>query len=101
MPIVQANLLKDLISHEMRLASPYGGNQEAIEALEDAVYVRREKDSQLCPVTRFGGVGILTGVRLPGWVVHVMKGRDYRVRKAGRVVVDGGNPYARPFGKFE
>ncbi|KAM0723672.1 hypothetical protein Q7P37_000660 [Cladosporium fusiforme] len=97
-PVVQANLLKDLLAHELRLASPYGGNQVAIDALQDAVYVRREKDSLLCPVTRFGGVGILIGWGLPSWLVHRMKGRDYRVRKAERVVVDGGNPYARPGG---
>jgi hypothetical protein len=98
---VQANLLKDLIAHEMRLASPYGRNQDAIDALEDKVYVRRDKDSQLCPVTRFGGVGVLTGLALPSLLVHKMKGSDYRVRKAARVVVDGGNPYAKPMSKYE
>lgn len=103
-PVVQANLLKDLIVHELRLASPYGGNQDAIDALEDKVYVRREKDSQSCPVTRFGGVGgvgVLTGLALPSLLVHKMKGSDYRVRKAARVVVDRGNPYAKPMSKFE
>lgn len=100
-PVVQANLLSDLLAHEMRLASPYGGNQAAIDELRDMEYVRREKDSQLCPVTRYGGVGVLTGLGLPGWVVHVMKGRDYATRKVGRVVVDGGNTYARPFGRYE
>jgi NADH dehydrogenase FAD-containing subunit len=100
-PVVQANLLNDLIAHELRLASPYGGNQDAIDALTDELYVRREKDSQLCPVTRFGGVGVLTGLALPSFMVHKMKGSDYRVRKAARVVVDGGNPYAKPFSKYE
>jgi NADH dehydrogenase FAD-containing subunit len=100
-PVVQANLLKDLVAHEMRLASPYGGNQGAIEALQDRVHVRRDKDSQLCPITRFGGVGVLDGLALPGLLVHRMKGRDYRVRKAGRVVVDGGNPYAKAMSKYE
>jgi NADH dehydrogenase FAD-containing subunit len=100
-PVVQANLLKDLVAHEMRLASPYGGNQDAIDALEDRIYVRRDKDSQLCPVTRFGGVGVLTGLPLPSLLVHKMKGSDYRVRKAARVVVDGGNPYAKPMSKYE
>lgn len=99
-PVVQANLLNDLLAHELRLASPYGGNQDAIDSLKDAVYVRREKDSQLCPVTRYGGVGILTGLALPSLLVHKMKGSDYRVRKARNVVVDGGNPYAAPFKKY-
>jgi len=100
-PVVQANLLNDLVAHELRLASPYGGNQDAIDALKDEIYVRRDKDSQLCPVTRFGGVGVLTGLALPSLMVHKMKGSDYRVRKAARVVVDGGNPYAKPFSKYE
>jgi NADH dehydrogenase FAD-containing subunit len=100
-PVVQANLLNDLLAHELRLASPYGGNQDAIDALKDEIYVRRDKDSQLCPVTRFGGVGVLTGLVLPSLMVHKMKGSDYRVRKAARVVVDGGNPYASPFKKYE
>ena len=99
-PVVQANLLKDLVAHELRLASPYGGNQDAIDALEDKVYVRRDKDSQLCPVTMFGGVGVLTGLALPSLLVHKMKGSDYRVRKAARVVVDGGNPYAKPMSNY-
>jgi hypothetical protein len=30
-----------------------------------------------------------------------MKGSDYRARKAARVVVDGGDPYAGPLGKYE
>jgi hypothetical protein len=38
---------------------------------------------------------------LPSLMVHKMKGSDYRVRKAARVVVDGGNPYAKPFCKYE
>jgi hypothetical protein len=100
-PVVQHNLLNDLIAHELRLASPYGGNQDAIDALMDEIYVGREKDSQLCPVTRFGGVGVLTGLALPSFMVHKMKGSYYRVRKAARVVVDGGNPYSRPFKKYE
>lgn len=98
---MQANLFNDLVARELRLASPYGGNQDAIDALKDEVYVRREKDSQLCPVTRFGGVGVMMGMGFPSFLVHKMIGSDYRVRKAARVVVDGGNPYSRPFNKYE
>lgn len=29
-----------------------------------------------------------------------MKGSDYRMRKAAKVVVDGGNPYAKPMSKY-
>ncbi|RMZ07418.1 hypothetical protein D0860_05134 [Hortaea werneckii] len=93
-PVVMHNLLNDLIAHELRLASPYGGNQEKIDALEDEVYVQRHVDSQLCPISRFGGVGILMDRSIPRYMVHRLKGHDYRVCKANNVVVNGGNPYA-------
>ena len=93
-PPLMHNLLNDLLAYEYHLASPYGGNQDKIDALVDDSYSGRKVDSQLCPISRFGGAGMLLGVRVPGWVVHGFKGRDYRVGKAGRVVRDGGNPYA-------
>jgi len=93
-PVLMHNLLNDLLAHELRLASPYGGNQDAIEALVDEHYVQRHVDSQLCPISRFGGVGILMDKSVPTPMVHLLKGHDYRVCKAKMVVVDGGNPYA-------
>lgn len=95
-PVVMHNLLNDLLKYELQLASPYGGNDDKIESLVDETYAQRTKDSQLCPVSRFGGVGILMGMKLPAPMVHVLKGHDYRVCKAKFVVVDGGNPYAAP-----
>lgn len=102
-PVVMHNLLNDLLTHELHLASPYGGNDDRIEQLVDEKYNQRPKDSQLCPITRFGGVGILLGLVLPKVMVHALKGHDYRVCKAKGVVVDGGNPYAVPVtpGKYE
>ncbi|KAK5119811.1 hypothetical protein LTR85_007137 [Meristemomyces frigidus] len=93
-PVVMHNLLNDLIAHELRLASPYGGNQDKIDALEDEVYVQRHVDSQLCPISRYGGVGMLMDKVIPATMVHMLKGHDYRVCKASMVVVNGGNPYA-------
>lgn len=93
-PVVMHNLLNDLISYELELASPYGGNKEEIEALEDEHYVQRHVDSQLCPISRWGGVGMLMDMSVPWMMVHLLKGHDYRVCKAGMVVIDGGNPYA-------
>ncbi|TKA71297.1 hypothetical protein B0A55_07588 [Friedmanniomyces simplex] len=93
-PVLMHNLLNDLLAHELRLASPYGGNQEEIDALEDEVYVQRHVDSQLCPLTRFGGVGMLMDKVIPKPMVHLLKGHDYRVCKARMVTVNGGNPYA-------
>lgn len=93
-PVVMHNLLNDLIAHELRLASPYGGNQDRIDALEDELYVQRHVDSQLCPISRYGGVGMLMDKIIPAPMVHALKGHDYRVCKASMVVVNGGNPYA-------
>ena len=93
-PVVMHNLLNDLLAHEYHLASPYGGNQDQIDDLIDDEYVQSSVDSQLCPISRFGGVGILLGASVPSFMVHRLKGHDYRVCKAKRVVVDGGNPYS-------
>ncbi|KAK5133897.1 hypothetical protein LTR08_007126 [Meristemomyces frigidus] len=93
-PVVMHNLLNDLVAHELRLASPYGGNDADIEALEDKLYVQRPVDSQLCPIDRFGGVGMLMDKCIPAPMVHMLKGHDYKVSKAPMVVVNGGNPYA-------
>lgn len=93
-PVVMHNLLNDLLAHEYALASPYGGNQDKIDDLIDEHYTARKVDSQLCPISRFGGSGMLVGVKVPSWVVHLFKGRDYRLGKALAVVRDGGNPYA-------
>ena len=97
------NLLNDLLAYEYHLTSPYGGNQDNIDELIDDEYKVRAVDSQLCPISRYGGVGMLVGLGVPrgmGWVVHLFKGRDYRVGKAVGVVRDGGNPYAVR-GKYE
>ena len=99
-PVLMHNLLNDLLAHEYYLASPYGGNQDKVDDLIDEAYTSRKLDSQLCPVTRFGGVGMIMGMSVPGWLVHLLKGRDYKVGKAKKVVVDGGNPYAVK-GKYE
>lgn len=101
-PTLMQNLMHDLLAHELRLASPYGGNQDAIDALEDAVFIPRTGESQLVPISRFGGVGVVMDRRVPGWVVHLLKGHNFRVCKALGVVVDGGNPYRVRMGsKYE
>ncbi|KAJ9629552.1 hypothetical protein H2203_001926 [Taxawa tesnikishii (nom. ined.)] len=96
-PPLMTNLYHDLYAHELKLASPYGGNDDAIAALkeQDAHFVKRENgiDSQLCPITRRGGVGVLMGLKVPSFAVWLLKGRDYRVSKGKKVVVDGNNPY--------
>lgn len=99
-PVVMHNMLNDLLAYEYQLASPYGGNQDKIDDLVDEAFQQRGLDSQICPITRFGGVGMLMGYSVPRILCHLLKGKDYRVKRARRVVEDGGNPYAVR-GKYE
>lgn len=93
-PPLMANLAKDLCAWEARNLSPGGGGEEEEEVREDAILERPQKiDSQLCPITKRGGAGILFGVVLPSIMVYLAKGRDYRVSKGEKVVANGNNPY--------
>ncbi|KAK3078763.1 hypothetical protein LTS18_006669, partial [Coniosporium uncinatum] len=95
-PILLHNLRNDLWEYELRLQNPYGGQaiEREIEQLTDQVYTQNPTDTQLVPITRYGGVGIMFGWKLPSLVVHLMKGRDYRIGKARMVANQGHNPYA-------
>lgn len=95
-PVLMHNMRNDLLAWELRAQNPYGGKEEEIRALEanDVKYIQNPTDSQLMPITRWGGVGVLYGMKLPGWMVYAMKGRDYRVGKAKLVAGQGHNPYA-------
>ncbi|KAF2096066.1 FAD/NAD(P)-binding domain-containing protein [Rhizodiscina lignyota] len=95
-PVLMHNLRNDLLVWELRDQNPYGGKEEEIAALQEADmrYVQNPTDSQLMPITRWGGVGVLYGMKLPGWMVYAMKGRDYRIAKAKLVAGQGHNPYA-------
>lgn len=92
-PALMENLLNDLLAHEYRLASPYGGNQDKIDELRDSSYHLQSVQTMLCPISRFGGVGTWKGRAVPGWLVHSVKGRDLMLRKKTRVVERGLCPY--------
>jgi len=81
-PALLQNLKNDLLSFELRTQHPFGGMEDELEKLEDLVYVRNPTTTQLVPITRFGGVGVLFDFRLPSLLVWLFKGRDYRVSKA-------------------
>ncbi len=95
-PVLMHNMRNDLLAWEVRAHNPYGGREADIAAYEsqDVEYVQNPTDSQLMPITRWGGVGVLYGIRLPSWMVWYMKGRDYRTGKAKLVAGQGHNPYA-------
>ena len=92
------NLRNDLWAYEIKRQNPDRSRPvvELLESLRDTEIVQDIRPTQLCPVTRYGGVGVLSGVRLPSFMVYLMKGRDYRVGKARSVVMYGINPYASP-----
>lgn len=93
-PALTANLAKDLWAWELQAANPYGGQEDEIAAVQDVILERPGRiDSQLCPITRRGGVGILFGRPVPSIGVHLLKGHDYRVGQADKVAVNGNNPY--------
>jgi len=62
--------------------------------LKDLEYVKELRQTQMMPITKWGGVGVLLGIRLPSFAVDLLKGRDYVVGKAKGVVRRGFSPYA-------
>lgn len=68
--------------------------RQKIAALEDAHYHQNPTDSQLMPITRFGGVGVIFDWRIPSFLVYLMKGRKYRLGRAEGAVGRGRDPYA-------
>ena len=93
-PTLMRNLLNDLLAHEYRLASPYGGNQDKIDELQDSSYEQKDREKMLCPTSRLGGVGMWKGRAVPKFLVHMLKGHDYRLGKSKGVVEFGSDPYA-------
>ncbi|KAF2113521.1 hypothetical protein BDV96DRAFT_548444 [Lophiotrema nucula] len=85
-PSLMKNLQNDLLAHEYRL--------QTIEALEDAHFHQNPTDTQLMPITRFGGVGVAFGWRVPSFMVWVIKRRDYAMGKAKGSAERGANPFA-------
>lgn len=101
-PVLMRNLANDLLSHEYRLQAVAGGGSpgeaaKRSEMLRDARLVQNPTNSLLIPITRYGGVGVVFDFKLPSLMVHVLKGRDYKLGKVGSVVREGKNPY--PGGK--
>ena len=92
------NLRNDLWAYEIKRQNPGGGRPvvELLELLRDVEMVQDTQPTQICPITRYGGVGVLAGVRMPSLLVYLMKGRDYRIGKAKNVVMQGIDPYASP-----
>ncbi|KAJ9659559.1 hypothetical protein H2201_007308 [Coniosporium apollinis] len=92
LPVLMHNLKNDLLAYELR-SEAKKGFEVNIAALQDLRYEQNPTESQLIPITRRGGVGVIFDVRVPSPLVHWLKGRDYGVRRARAVVEKGNNPY--------
>lgn len=73
-PVLAANIKKDLI-----LASGLG------EVGDDRIFNEDKRETQLVPIGRSMGVGVIMGWAIPGWLVWLIKGRDYWLWTTGRL----------------
>ena len=92
-PVLMHNMRNDLWEYEIKLQSPYGGGEEKLAALQDLPFEQDPTMTQICPITRRGGVGIMYGKKLPSWMVWLFKGRNYNFNKAKAIVQFGQQPY--------
>lgn len=67
--------------------------RKKIDALVDAHFHQNPTDTQIMPISRYGGVGVVFDWRLPSLLVWAFKGKDYKVGRAKGVVGRGINPF--------
>ncbi|KIW09288.1 uncharacterized protein PV09_00205 [Verruconis gallopava] len=74
-PVVMSNLKRDLSAPEGE--KPTG---------KDRPYKANMKETQLVPIGTSKGVGAVFGIKLPGFAVNMIKGKDYFTSKVGGIV---------------
>lgn len=94
LPILMQNLTNDLLTYGIRSQHSFGGSEERLSQLVDAKYIQGKATSTFIPVTRWGGVGVLSGHKVPGWMVWAMKGRDFGTEKGALAARMGYSPYS-------
>jgi NADH dehydrogenase FAD-containing subunit len=92
-PVLLHNLKNDLLEWEIKIQYPYGGYEDRIMALQDIWHSQQLRLTQLSPISKYGGVGMIKGRKIPSLLVWLMKGRDYNVSKAIKVSKQGERPY--------
>lgn len=86
------NLRNDLLVCERRGRSLCGlGREEMERSFVDRKVEGRGGKKIILPVTRWGGLGVWEGWRIPGWLVWCLKGRDFGLGRGERAVK--GIPY--------
>jgi NADH dehydrogenase FAD-containing subunit len=74
-PVVMSNLKRDLLAPEGE--KPVG---------KDRPFKANLKETQLVPIGTSKGVGSVFGVKVPGFVVNMIKGKDYFTSKVGSII---------------
>ncbi|KAH7121060.1 hypothetical protein B0J11DRAFT_56015 [Dendryphion nanum] len=77
-PILCSNIQRDLLIAE-------NGGDASASHIKDQLFQEDMREMQLVPIGRSGGVGAAMGWALPGWLVWLIKGRDYWVWTTGRL----------------
>jgi NADH dehydrogenase FAD-containing subunit len=72
MPVLVTNLKRDLLAFDAK-------HPERAVPGKDRVYTSNTKETILVPIGTGTGVGALSGFRLPGFFVWLIKGRDYLI----------------------
>jgi NADH dehydrogenase FAD-containing subunit len=93
-PVLLQNLKNDLLSFELKTQYPFGGGEHQLDKLRDWQFVQNQTTTQLIPISRFGGIGVIFGYKLPSPLVWILKGHDFGIGKAKLAVGAGRNPYA-------
>jgi apoptosis-inducing factor 2 len=90
-PVLCHNLRNDLWEFEVRLQNPFG-TKDAAGPKRDKFIRKKHGMTQICPITRWGGVGVYRGWVLPSFTVWLLKGRDYNLSKAKMLTFSGKSP---------
>lgn len=92
-PVLLHNLKNDLIAWEIKNQYSYRGCKDSIQAMRDIRLGRQFKTTQLCPISKRGGVGMIKGRKIPSLMVWLLKGRDYNLRAAHMIATSGESPF--------
>lgn len=94
LPVLISNLGNDIMAHGIRAQRHrFKDIVFFLGQLVDAKFVQgKTKGATFIPVTRWGGVGVISGRKVPSWLVWAVKGRDFGTEKGVQAARMGYNP---------
>lgn len=94
LPVLISNLRNDIMAHEIRAQRHRFKNVGLFlgQLVDAKVVVGKTRGATFIPVTRWGGVGVLSERKLPSWLVWAIKGRDFGMEKGAQAARMGYNP---------